>query len=193
MKGGDFMAYCSNCGTIIEGNARFCTNCGVQLNQENVQSNNGYSNIYNYTGNIGHRSTISNNYMIFMILILIGGVMSVLGVFFPYVKASAFGMSVEYSFQDLAKGDYIILIAIGALCVVFGIFKQYILDILGGILYVIVFYIDSNQYWTRVRSDSRGALASRGLGYYCMLIGCIIVIAFGIAGFIYKQKNKNSI
>ena len=118
--------------------------------------------------------------------------MCVAGVFLPYVKASAWVYNVEYSFQDLAKSDYVIFVAVGAICVLFGVLRLYLLDTLGGILYAIMFYVDSHDYWENLKSDSRGAMASKGAGYYCMLIGCIMLIVFGLSGFIMKLKNKKS-
>ena len=132
----------------------------------------------------------NQNTVVFMVLVLIGGIMCVAGVFLPFVKASVWAYNVEYSFQDLAKSDYVIFIAAGALCVLFGLFKLYLLDTLGGILYAIMLYVDSHDYWENIKSDSRGAMASKGAGYYCMLIGCIILIVFGLSGFIMKMKNK---
>lgn len=187
------MANCTNCGEAYEGNPRFCPNCGAPLNAEDAQAvNNVYNRPQNMSATANTNSGTSGSTIAFMILTLIGGIMCVAGVFLPYVKASAWVYNVEYSFQDLAKGDYVIFIAVGALCVLFGLFKLYLLDTLGGILYAIMFYVDSHSYWEHLRSDSNGAMASKGAGYYCMLIGCIMLIVFGLSGFIMKLKNKKS-
>ena len=187
------MANCSNCGEAYEGNPRFCPNCGAPLNPEDAQAtNNMYNRPQNVPAAAGTNSGTPGSTIAFMILTLIGGIMCVAGVFLPYVKATAWVYNVEYSFQDLAKSDYVIFVAVGAICVVFGLFKLYLLGALGGILYAIMFYVDSHDYWENLKSDSRGAMASKGAGYYCMLIGCIILIVFGLSGFIMKLKNKKS-
>ena len=144
----------------------------------------------NVSTTAGTNSGMPGSMIAFMILTLIGGILCVAGVFLPYVKASAWVYNVEYSFQDLAKSDFVIFVAVGAICVLFGVLRLFLLDTLGGILYAIMLYVDSHDYWENLRSNSYGAMASKGAGYYCMLIGCIMLIVFGLSGFIIKLKNK---
>ena len=157
---------------------------------ENQQANQQMSQQVSQQANQQGNQQNNQSLIIFMVLILIGGIMCTVGVFLPYVKASSWMYNVEYSFQELAKNDYVLFIAVGALCIVFGLVRLNLLSMVGGIIYAIMFYVDSHNYWERIKSDSSSAMASKGIGYYCMLIGCIIVIVFGLSGFLTKLKNK---
>ena len=127
---------------------------------------------------------------IMMIISIVGGVMCVLGVFLPYISASALGFHMEKTFKELAVEDYVIFVAVGVISIVFSFFKKFIGTFLTGIAYIVCYYIDTTDYWENIRRESSGAFVSKGTGLYCMIGGAIIVMIFGIAGFVAKMQEK---
>lgn len=177
---------CNKCGSYIDEGLSFCPYCGNPLS-ENASSNNSvFTN-----NNQGTFSNNSSNTLAIRILVIIGSIMCVVGVFLPFVKASAFGFVMEKSFNEMAPDDHIIFLAVAGIGLLGSIFEKYILPTLTGALYGVMLYIDTHDYFQRLNeSGSYSAVASKGFGYYCMLAGLVIMVVFGIVGFSMKIKEK---
>lgn len=186
--------FCMKCGKELQDDAVFCPFCGYKsgARTENVERQVGYININDFQENYRRmsRPEPSQTPTIMMILAVIGGAMCVLGVFLPYISASALGSHMEKTFKELAVQDYIIFVAVGAISIALSLFKKFIGTVLTGIIYMVCYYIDTTDYWETIRNESGGVFVSKGIGLYCMIGGAIAVILFGIIGFATKLQNK---
>ena len=186
--------FCMKCGKELQEDAAFCPFCGYKTGARNEIEERpvGYINRNDFQENYRRmsRPEPSQTPSIMMTLAIIGGAMSIFGVFLPYISASALGVHIEKTFKELAVEDYIIFVAIGVISIVFSLFKKFIGTVLSGIAYIVCYYIDTTEYWETIRRESGGAFVTRGIGLYCMIGGSIIVLIFGIAGFVAKLQQK---
>ena len=177
---------CNKCGSYLQDGISFCPFCGNSLNADvNMVRNVVPAN------NTSVPTGENNNSLAIKILAVIGGIMCIVGIFLPYVKATAFGFAIERSFKELADEDAIIFMVVAGIGLLGSIFGTYIISVLTGVLYGIFFFIDSNSYFSRFADDRElSAIAGKGAGYYCMLAGFVIMVVFGFIGVSIMIRNR---
>ncbi len=67
--------HCSNCGSQIAGNSKFCPNCGITLNNTTTNQNaGGFKNNYSYNGqNINITNTKKSPILALLLSLIIVG------------------------------------------------------------------------------------------------------------------------
>jgi hypothetical protein len=173
---------CRRCGRNIESDVPNCPYCGekyefwfTKKQTESDTDNSGYDNSsYNTNG--------------IRILAVIAGAMCVVGLFLPFIQINLFGSSLSMSFRDVGSKDFAIFFIAGAVGLTAGAIEQYVFSGIAGIVYAYFFYLDNKDLSTLIGYTSD--YLSRGLGYYCMIVGALGLLIFGIVGFGIKLKNK---
>ena len=166
---------CSNCGAWNSDDAQFCSKCGAPLNTPiNTEQ------AVEQTGEINGIGLIAS-------LVLIASA------FLPLYSVNVFGTKVNITLID--GTDWIIMVLLGGLGILFSIKDKGIHQSLCGVLGAAYFLYITISVRGILSSSSSSELASaiaqrmleRGSGYFALLLGSIGLI---VAGMISK-KNKS--
>ena len=111
--------------------------------------------------------------------------------FLPYLSVSLFGSSLSKSLID--GGDGYIVIIIAAIALISSFSEKYIPTFIMGIASLGLFFLENNHVASNLNTvDSRTSAIAKSMlqnsaGYYCLLIGSIALIIFGVLA--YKEKK----
>lgn len=113
-------------------------------------------------------------------------------VFFPYISVSIFGASMSASLFD--GGDGTIILVIAAIALICSVCEQYFLSAFLGMVSLGIFTMENaNMAPNHVEyNELARALLQNGTGYYLLLIGSIMLIAFSILALIEKPKKQSN-
>lgn len=117
-------------------------------------------------------------------LCLFASVLVGISAFLPYISVSFLGSSLSKSLFDGGDGIIIIIIAVIALICSFS--EKYIPVILMGAASLCLFFVENNSVTLSLSKVDQASAAiaksmiQNGAGYYCLLIGSIALILFGI-------------
>ena len=117
-------------------------------------------------------------------LCLLASVIVGISAFLPYISVSFLGSSLSKSLFDGGDGIIIIIIAVIALICSFS--EKYIPVILMGAASLGLFFVENNSVTSSLSKVDQASAAiaksmiQNGTGYYCLLIGSIALILFGI-------------
>ena len=167
---------CPNCGAPLPDTATICYVCKMKFRGD---SNNSF-----------------NIRIIAMIAGFLGSVICLVSIFMPYLKASLLGTSTSVSLYDKDGVDGIVfaILAILAMLISFATINKGMgvgLDLLGVLLIV----LNICEMITGIKKvnekNDYGYLVTRGSGFYCMLIGAIIIIIGGALAGIASRTNED--
>ncbi len=187
---------CSTCGKEMVDDMLFCPYCGNSISKEADDNKNQEppacikENQPDMQQNeISNHSSFSA-LLTFKIFVIVGEILCALGLFLPYIRVSFWGMEAEKSFKDLSS-DYIILLIIAAIGVLFACCNKFQGSVLFGIVYAVVYFVDTNNYWEEIDGNQYvSALAIKGAGYYCIILGMIVLILFSIVALLNIRTDK---
>lgn len=193
--------YCNNCGNKVNETDRFCTECGSPIQYE--KSNTPlfkFSNqfITDETFEMEQEKSESTSDLLkYVAAAVISGLIAIVGMFFPFAKASAFTITYEVSFADLTipedgpvwESDLIIIVFFIGVSILAVLRKKFKLGLLSGIIAGGLFSYDSYSYWKRF-SIKDFITPTRGVGFYCIILGLLFLCAFCILGGIAKRKQN---
>lgn len=123
---------------------------------------------------------------------IVGSVLVALSVFLPYVSASAFGESASTSIMAEVAPMAFVIIVIGALGVVFSLLRVNVGLLIMGII-SFLFYIFEEAAIQEGMKELGGfsSLVKRGIGYYAILIGAVVMIVAAIIDMNKKKKEQS--
>ncbi len=192
------MKMCNECGIIVHDEFKECpscksisfTPCEEEVVSKNVKTNNDESiQTSNSLESKLFNGVSSNQMVVFRVLEILGGVLSVFGLFLPFIQATILGTTFKKAFYELAPDDVFIFITIGGLgfiCACIGI--HIFTAILGGV-YGVVLLVDTYDYFAQIRQSDVGSIATKGIGFYCMVVGLVLMAVFGAVS-AYLKLNK---
>lgn len=186
------MAFCIKCGQELKPGDAFCPNCGTPVTKkpntqtqsfaENAaqmqnQAKNTINDIKNTTKDfISHDKTgfidkfvKQNNVVGILACLLI-----IIGCLLPFASVSMLGYSQSVSLLSDGKDGIIFLVA-SLVTIVFILIKKDLLSLIAGIItgglgiYEIIY--------TNSQLGEYSSMVNKGMGYYLLLIGAIILIA----------------
>ena len=170
---------CPNCGKNIADGAKFCSNCGAPAEDPQAQQP-----VYQqpaqqpaYQSPVYQQPPIKKKASAAILVPgLIGAILVIVGVFLPY--ASVLGFSA--SLMDGGEDAYIFLGA-GGLGLIFALTKLGVGQILMGLACI---------GFQAMEWDDAPRLASKGSGYYVILIGALLLVVGGIVTIVGKHNAK---
>ena len=173
---------CNRCGRTIDSDVPECPFCGEKYDywftkretQSSDSDNSGSTTTYN---------------PFLMPLTVIAGILCVVGLFLPFLGFEFLGASSSVSFKDLGSNDFSIFFIAGMVGLIAGIFKQYLFSAIAGGAYACFFFYDTKDI-NKLIGLLKGEFFVRGIGYYCMLVGCVALIVLGIWGCATKLNNR---
>lgn len=122
------------------------------------------------------------------VVVIIGAILGALGIFLPFVKLEVAGVDLS---TNVFRAICIVWLALAAAAVGLSFIGQKILTLIAAILagggFLISFFVNSGDI------SDLGDTASKGLGYWFLLVGGIVMILSGIIYFVTcKSENKDA-
>lgn len=111
--------------------------------------------------------------------------------FLPYLSVSFLGSSLSKSLLDGGDGYIVIILAVIALICSFA--EKYIPAVIMGVASLGLFFLENSNVASNLNTgDSMSSAIAKSMiqnsaGYYCLLIGSVALILFGILA--YKEKR----
>lgn len=165
----------------------FCPYCGMALSQVNETM--GKQD--NHNPQDTQRSNVLSRIFAFRIAIVIGSIMCVGGLFLPFIKVTVFGTVVEKSFTQLvASHNYMLFIGIAIIGFLGAAFEAFSVSAVSGLLYGILLYLSTHSYFQEMQGEQKGFFIVKGIGYYCVWIGLLVMLIFAILGAVVKYKER---
>lgn len=127
-------------------------------------------------------------------LCIISSLVIGLSAFLPYFSISLFGASLSKSLLDGGDGYFVIAIAVIALICSF--IEKYIPAVIMGVASLGLFFLENNSVSSALNTgDSTSSAIAKSMiqnsaGYYCLLIGSIALIIFGILAYSEKKAGQ---
>lgn len=173
---------CKKCGEKIGSDLAECPFCGEKYDywftkrdtQSSDSDNSGSTTTYN---------------PFLMPLTVIAGILCVVGLFLPFLGFEFLGSSSSVSFRDIGSKDFSIFFIAGVVGLIAGVFKQFLFSAIAGGVYAGFFFYDTKDI-NELIGLLKGEFFNRGIGYYCMLVGCVALLVLGIWGFMVKYNNR---
>lgn len=185
------MAFCIKCGQELQPDDAFCPNCGTAVEKDNHsntqsfaqnatqmqdQAKNTINDIKNTTMDF-----ISNDKTGFLdkfvkqnnVVGIFSCLLIILGCFLPFASVSVFGYSQSVSLMSDGKDGIIFLVA-SIITIAMILIKKDILALITGIItgglgiYEIIY--------TNNQLNSYSSMIDKGMGYYFLMIGAVILI-----------------
>ncbi|MCR5459243.1 MAG: hypothetical protein K6F51_05045 [Acetatifactor sp.] len=206
------MKKCIECGRKLSDDVKTCLSCGstsfMQIDSDMKDQKDDLKNKFEYAtpnaekanseqvsdqGNIlTNTDRIAENGR-YRILEIIGGILCIVGIFLPFIRASFLGSVVERTFSDLAPNDYVIFLVVAIVGVAGAFFEKHKLAAFAGIAYAGLLYIDTESYFKDLNEKELGQFVTKGIGFYCMVAGIILLIVVGgIADNEWRKRKKNN-
>jgi uncharacterized membrane protein len=186
--------FCVKCGKELDNNASFCPYCGNKTNHGENDSNRqvGYINRADFQENYRrlNRPAASQTTTIIIVMSAISGIMCIMGIFMPYIKASATNLYIEKTFQELSESFYIVFAGLGLVGIILSILKKFLGSAAAGGIYLFLYLISTTDYWENLKQYADEAYITKEIGLFCMVGGSIALIILGFAGFVSKLTNK---
>ncbi|MCR5500787.1 MAG: hypothetical protein K6F31_10390 [Acetatifactor sp.] len=192
------MKKCNKCGIIVQDDFYTCPNCkGVSFTQtdiEDASKKDDLSAIKSFPGSSfqagqGEKAANYGNVTIFLVFEIIGSCLCLLGLFLPFIKVTVLGTVFQKAFNELDPNDVIIYVLISIAGLVFACLKWHRLVMAAGALYGILLYVNTYDYFENIRQSEVGSAVAKGTGFYCIVIGIILMIAFGVVSDHMKRKK----
>ena len=186
--------FCVKCGKELDNNASFCPYCGNKSNHRENDSNRqvGYINRSDFQENYRrlNKPAASQATTIIISLSVISGLMCIIGIFMPYIKASATNLYIEKTFQELSESFYIVFAGLGLVSIILSMLKKFLGSAAAGGMYLFLYLISTNDYWENLKQYADEAYITKEIGLFCMVGGSVALIILGFAGFVSKLTNK---
>ena len=173
---------CNRCGRNIGSDVPQCPFCGEKYDFWFTKRDTQSSDPDN-----SQDTTFYNPFL--MPLTVIAGILCVVGLFLPFIGIEFLGSTFSASFKDLSSNDFSIFFIAGMVGLIAGIFKQYLFSAIAGGVYAGFFFYDTKDI-NKLIGLLKGEYFIRGIGYYCMLVGCVALLVLGIWGFMVKYNNR---
>lgn len=130
------------------------------------------------------RSKDNKNY-----LGILAGIAIAVSAFLPFVSVDMLGMKASVTLMDYTAG--IIVLAIAAIGIVFSVFGINIIVAIDGGIAILLFLFENYSIGREIDNDLytgiAKALLDKGIGYYLLLAGSIILLLAGIFGIRNKK------
>lgn len=186
--------FCVKCGKELDNNASFCPYCGNKTNYGENDSNRhvGYINRADFQENYRrlNKPATSQATTIIIVLSVISGLMCIIGIFMPYIKASATNLYIEKTFKELSESFYIVFAGLGLVSVILSILKKFLGSAVAGGIYLFLYLISTSDYWENLKQYADEAYITKEIGVFCMVGGSVSLIIFGFAGIVSKFTKK---
>lgn len=188
--------FCTNCGKQIPDDARFCPECGAQMdpqvNTANTVSTTNQTHKKNNNFNSSSKEREQINYVA-----ILGSLINFLSIFFTFLSANENRLSAQSVtlMTESNEWGYIVLFS-SIIVIVLVLFKIDLLSFLasafaGGYGVYIVYNTNSILSKMISYSDSYSNI-NKGTGYYLLLIGSIVLIISAVYE-VYKMVSiKNT-
>ena len=160
--------FCKKCGNEVSENSTYCDKCGERLDGKQITSINNIS--------------FSFDVKQINIFGVVASLITIISVFLPCISITLFGVSVSINY---IQGDGQIVLIIGIIALILALMgKRIFLTVIGIVDFLIFLYLNhnlSNQYLN---------ILSKGIGYYLLPIGAILMILSGMVNFNIKSDDK---
>ena len=192
------MKKCNKCGIIVQDDFFTCPNCkGVSFTQtdiEDTSQKDDMSAIKSFTGSefkgsSGAKSDHATELLILRVLQIVGSCLCLIGLFLPFIKVTFLGTVMQKPFNELATNDVYIFAVIAIVGLIFACLGKHLIPAIAGAIYGVVLYLDTYEYFENIRQSEYGSFASKGVGFYCMVGGIILMIVCGAVATYLKHKN----
>lgn len=111
-------------------------------------------------------------------------------VILPYFSVSGLGLTVSKKLMD--SGDGIILLIIACVALVLSLFGKFFPVVFLGGASLVFFFVENNKVTTNLGKEIDAlarTMVQNDIGYYCLLVGSIALMAFSVFG-LAGGKNK---
>ena len=183
------MKKCSFCGIIVHDEFDVCPNCSSkvftqvrleELEGADPQEDHSSPEVPDDINKAGKQPSNRAEMTVFRIMEIIGGVSALLGVFFPFIRVAFLGTIIEKPFNELAPSAYIVFVVLAIIGLIGGIIGLHKLTAIIGVAYGVLLYFGTKDYFAEISSSEFGALAAKGIGFYFMVTGIVLMGLFGI-------------
>ena len=186
--------FCVKCGKELDNNALFCPYCGNKTNNGENDSNRqvGYINRADFQVNYRrlNKPSDSQTTTIIIVISVISGLICIIGLFMPYIKASTTDFYIEKTFKELSESFYIVFAGLALVSILLCILKKFIGSAIAAGVYLFLYLVSTNDYWENLKQYADEAYITKEIGLFCMVGGSIALIILGFAGFVSKLTNK---
>lgn len=110
-------------------------------------------------------------------------------VILPYFSVSGLGITVSKNLWENRDGIFVLIIAAAALA--FSVLGKYLPVAFLGVAAFVMFFIENNSVTTNLGKEIDAlarTLIRNDFGYYCLLIGSVVLIVFSVLGLALKKK-----
>lgn len=177
--------FCTHCGSQMDDNAKFCTNCGAptgapatntqeaaqpQVTQPVYQQQTAYQpqgGAMPYYAPQATRSVVN-------VFALIASVVLAVAMFLPYASLD------DYMSVSLIEGDGVFFMIVAGLGLVGALVKKNVIVIISGVIACLLTVVEVTAF----ADMPMGNYYTKGIGFYLMIIASVFLL---ISGFI---KNK---
>ena|GEM_PF-112639 len=191
----EYSEICQKCGNelrlwkINDNGHIYVVDASMNINADSIRhegiSSTGNDNIQ------PKRETTDKEGKALKILELLGGILCFAGIFLPFVKASFLGMVIEKSFNNLAPTDHLFFVVISCVGIVGAALGQHLLTAIMGIIYGGLLFLETYDYFASFSDSEFGSPISKGIGFYCMVIGLLLMVGAGFyAWYLHKNHGK---
>lgn len=181
--------FCPKCGSEVEAGKNFCGKCGSPINgnQSGIapntpQINNQQGFVPQPFMNMPQTIQKQKN-----IPAAVSGAVFALGSFLPFISASVLGFS--QSITLMKGGDGIISLILGGLAILFALLGKNVAVTVVGAFSAIFSLFEIGNVGNAVSSEY-GAIVKKEIGYWCIVLGGLAILACGIYGIISNKKKQ---
>ena len=180
---------CPRCRKPYNEGENFCNNCGMPLNQVQIQPT--YQQpMYAQPMYImpHHNSNIANT--VYYIMVYLGCCIGCIALFLPFSNVSnGFATKTFSMFDYKDDNDFYMFLGTIAVIAVIAIFKKFILTFLAGCWYLYGSVLDFGSISDKAKSRV-DVIINPGSGAYLLIFSSILIIAACIVGMILKAKSR---
>ena len=165
--------YCKKCGNEMKEGALFCDKCGERIdNDQNNVSNNKKGSINFDIKNVNFFGIIAT-------------LITIISVFLPCISVSLLGVTRDIKY---VQGDGQFVLIVGVIAIVLALIGKKLVFVITGLIDFLIFlYLSTNL------SNVYTSIINKGIGYYLLPIGAVLMIIAGLTELYGKKLNFSSI
>lgn len=165
--------YCKKCGNEIKEGSLFCDKCGERIdNEQNNVSNNKKGSINFDIKNVNFFGIIAT-------------LITIISVFLPCISVSLLGVTRDIKY---VQGDGQFVLIVGVIAIVLALIGKKLVFVITGLIDFLIFlYLSTNL------SNVYTSIINKGIGYYLLPIGAVLMIIAGLTELYGKKLNFSSI
>lgn len=165
--------YCKKCGNEIKEGSLFCDKCGERIdNEQNNVSNNKKGSINFDIKNVNFFGIIAT-------------LITIISVFLPCISVSLLGVTRDIKY---VQGDGQFVLIVGVVAIVLALIGKKLVFVITGLIDFLIFlYLSTNL------SNVYTSIINKGIGYYLLPIGAVLMIIAGLTELYGKKLNFSSI